>query len=175
MLSKKGCQDIYTYFNSYVLEKCKGEIKWENILNINADAKWWQTHHIIPFYITMDTKLQWFQYRVTHRILATNSYLKKIRYTESDLCTFCNTEIETIMHLLCNCSSVSCLWRDLNDWINEKVIENIYIQETDVILGNNNFPKIINLLILLNDFFFIYLCKMKKKIPRFYDYITYGA
>ena len=41
------------------------------------------------FQYTDDTTLRWFQYRISHRILATNEYLFKIKIKDSKLCTFC--------------------------------------------------------------------------------------
>lgn len=49
--------------------------------------------------ITNDTSVQWLQYRVLHRILPVNYYLKQIKIIANDYCTFCKEEIETIQHV----------------------------------------------------------------------------
>ena len=96
---KKGCKKIYDIFISSSNDKPKHESKWEHIFNISVNHYWWKKHYQIPFHVTRDTKLQWLQYRINYRILATNSYLFKIKYINSDTCSFCNIETETITHL----------------------------------------------------------------------------
>jgi hypothetical protein len=51
------------------------------------------------FMVSKDSKVQWLQYRILHRILPVNYYLKKIKIVDSDVCTFCNSERETIEHI----------------------------------------------------------------------------
>ena len=75
----KGCRNIYKCFNACPNDKYKHECKWENVLNLNVDRKWWQEHYKISFTVTTDTKLQWLQFRIIHRIIATNSYLFQIK------------------------------------------------------------------------------------------------
>ena len=48
---------------------------------------------------TKSSKLQWFQYRIIHRILGTNSLLYKINQKPNDKCSFCLKEVETIEHI----------------------------------------------------------------------------
>ena len=51
------------------------------------------------FQYTKDTTLRWFQYRISHRILATNEYLFKLKLKDSKLCRFCNIKHESVIHL----------------------------------------------------------------------------
>ena len=94
MLDRKGCNRIYNDFLSCAIDKPKHESKREKTI-FNIAVNWWQRHNKIPFQVTHDTKLQWLQYRITHRILGTNSYLFKIRYINSDVYSFCFREKET--------------------------------------------------------------------------------
>ena len=48
------------------------------------------------FQYTKDTTLRWFQDRISHRILATNEYLFKLKLKDSKLC---NIEPESLIHL----------------------------------------------------------------------------
>ena len=52
-----------------------------------------------PFKSTKSTKLQWFQFRINHRILGTNVLLLKMGVRQNDLCAFCLHEPETICHV----------------------------------------------------------------------------
>ena len=61
------------------------------------------------FRITNDVQLRWFHYRIIHRILATNTLLYKIGIEDSDLCTFCKCNAETLSHLFWECYYVPIL------------------------------------------------------------------
>ena len=47
-----------------------------------------------------------FQYKLANRILAKNVYLKMIKIKDDDLCTFCNLEPETLVHVFWNCVKI---------------------------------------------------------------------
>ena len=49
------------------------------------------------------TYVQCFQFKIIKGILFTNSRLAKIGLIQSDLCTFCHTDAETIDHLFFYC------------------------------------------------------------------------
>ncbi len=46
--------------------------------------------------VTNSNKLSEFQFKILHRYLATNTVLYKMKLTNTNTCTFCNIEIETI-------------------------------------------------------------------------------
>ena len=73
---------------------------------------------ILPFNVTLDTKLRWFQYRVIHNILPTNAWLKKVGIIENEMCTFCHNDNETITHMFCDCNKVTDFWRLIQNRIN---------------------------------------------------------
>ena len=172
MADIKGSKRIYNRLNTSG-GKFKNEIKWENTLNLsNFSNKYWQRHYIIPFKVTNDTKLQWLQYRIFHRILATNSYLLKINYIDSELCTFCNTESETIIHLFWECQYVHIIWVEFIRWVNTRSRRNLSLCEKDAILGICEASDIINLLIILLKSY-VYQYRMKKSIPTYNGFITY--
>ena len=74
--------------------------------------------HVFTF--TSDTSLRWFQFRISHRILATNRFLFKLNISPSEMCTFCYNHSETIFHLFIECQYVANLWKRLEQWIYEK-------------------------------------------------------
>jgi len=75
----------------------------------NQSVKWytrysdselnWESIYSIPFQITRDTYTQWFQARIIHRILGTNSLLFKMNITNTKMCTFCGSVEETLIHI----------------------------------------------------------------------------
>ena len=113
--SQIGSKDIYNTFNdkkSNPKQKC--EQKWSLILNANFN---WKNIHVLPSYITKNSKLQWFQYRIIHRILGTNELLLKIKIKDTNICSFGCGGVETIEHIFWTCPYISKLWEDLDSWI----------------------------------------------------------
>ena len=73
----------------------------------------WKSTYKIPFYFTVHTKLQSFQYRILHRTLTTNTLLVKIGILNVDNCTFCLSASESIVHLFWHCNITQSIWQSL--------------------------------------------------------------
>jgi hypothetical protein len=48
---------------------------------------------------TIDTHVQWLQYRIIYKLLPTKYYLHKINVISDNICSFCKEEVETIQHV----------------------------------------------------------------------------
>ena len=59
-----------------------------------------------------------FQYKVTQNVLTLNPVLCKTGFKESNLCTFCNREKETIYHIFYRCTKVNSFWNQVRHWFN---------------------------------------------------------
>ena len=90
---KKGSKSMYDVLNTSNTIPT-GKTKWNNTFDL-TDIQW-KRIFAMPFMSTKDSKLQWLQFRVNHHIVVTNKFLFKIGKTESQLCAFCQTEIESI-------------------------------------------------------------------------------
>ena len=103
---------------SMATEPTKAQSRWCDELSMpNIE---WKTYYCIPFCCTVQTKLQSFQYKIYHQILATNKFLTKIGILDSDKCTFCHDQPESIIHLFWHCNTVQYLWDTLSSWIAKK-------------------------------------------------------
>ena len=136
--------------------------KWESIFE---DELEWSKIFLLPKKTTKDTKLRWFQYRLLHRILPSNTYLKKIGIKNDDKCGFCNHDVEDINHLFWHCEKVQTFWNDFIDWIHSNCIHTQYLNlDLQLVLfgfrKNNKTDKGFDLLLLLAKFY-IYKCKLK--------------
>ena len=60
----------------------------------------WKRVYILSFRTTLETKLREFQFKILNRIVFTNEKLFRFGMAESDKCVFCQTEVESIEHLL---------------------------------------------------------------------------
>ena len=105
----------------------------ENGFQITNDM--WKKYYTTPYKCTTDSSLQWLQYRILHRILATNSFLYKIKVTQSDRCTFCNLSRETIEHVLYECIFVEKFFLDVSAWLLSKKNLHITFSRKMIIFG----------------------------------------
>jgi hypothetical protein len=85
----------------------KSQEKWLHDLNIDFESSTWNHAYTISYTSTLDTDLRYFQFRILHRVLTTNRYLKIIGVNEDDLCNFCKQESETLLHLVTECVHVN--------------------------------------------------------------------
>ena len=69
-----------------------------------------------------DTVAQWFQTRINHKILATNTFFHKIKITNDPKCTFCAEADETIEHLLWECDYVQKFINEVISWLSQQGI-----------------------------------------------------
>ena len=83
---KRGCRSLCNLLSSC---KVPNSIKrWESKLNVSFLRSEWKIFCLIPFKCTMDTKLNWFQYRILNRFLTTNTFMYKIGQRVDNLCNF---------------------------------------------------------------------------------------
>ena len=95
----------------------------------------WQSVYQFPFRCTKISKLITFQFKLLHRRLATNDFLKKIRLKEDNICTFCKTEAESLIHLFWSCRISSCFWHSINQWLSANQRFKPLSLTPDIILG----------------------------------------
>ena len=123
---------------------------WENIFDTN-------------FSITQDTQLQWFQYRVLHRILPLNKYLVKIKQRDCNLCSLCGMEEEDILHVFCDCSIVIPFWVNLKQCLWESCNICINIDNQSILFGTKTRnANTCNIIYLLSKYY-IYISLKKGK------------
>ena len=96
--SKTGCRPIYDVLNLNDFH-LKSQNKW--ITELNHQDK--------------DSKLQWFQFKIVHRIIGTNHLLSKMGLKENDYCSFCNQSPETIVHLFWECRHFFYFWANFKN------------------------------------------------------------
>ena len=119
--NKKGSKEFYlTLMSPKSQIKSKGMGKWANTFDLGEDMC--KKIFRLPFVITKNSKLQWFQTRINHRILGTNRSLFKMKITQSPLCSFCRETDETIEHLFWECDHVQSLLHRATDKARKSVI-----------------------------------------------------
>jgi len=117
------------------------------------------------FNITKSPSLLWLQYRINHRILATNYLLKKMNiFRRDEMCTSYNKQTETLTHLW-NCRVSQLFWNQLETYVIENV--NAHLEPftvSDIIFCNPKFDIVLNKIILLGKNY-LYKCRLNLQIP----------
>ena len=162
---KKGCSHIYSTFLARDKAECKSYGKWKLLFNMDENS--WQAYCSIAFYSTIDIDLRWFQFRIIHRILFTNELLYKLKLVQSDLCSFCHIQCETIVHLFCECTLSNNIWSELEKWILLKTGFKIEFKRENILFGfqgqNNQALNCLSFVVKRT----LYRNKVQNKIPYF--------
>ena len=143
------------------IETNKHEEKWDT--SLNKTHKWAKINSM-TFSFTKSSKLQWFQYRIIHRVLGTNELLHKMNMRQNPDCVFCKEESESIEHLFWTCPKISEVWDELNLWIYRETEIELPLNLEIVLFGildKNDKNYIRNLIIILAKFY-IYRCKLNE-------------
>ena len=119
--SSKGCRDFYNVLNKNS-DTPTSKSKWENIYNIENET--WEEIYSSPFKLPVSTLLQWFQFRINHRLLSTRSYLFKLKITDNPMCLSCQDINETIKHMLWDCPETKTFLHQLQHLLHTR---NIYL------------------------------------------------
>ena len=86
LLNATKSKKLYEILNTKC-EEPTGKVRWNQIFNI-CDAEWeYIFSHL--FRLIKSTKLQRFQFRISHKILSTHFFLRKIKFQDTNMCTFC--------------------------------------------------------------------------------------
>jgi hypothetical protein len=164
--NKKGSKDFYRTLTATTFTKVKYQYLMEDLLNIEYNEQQWGNINKMAYRCTDSTYLRWFQFKIIHNILPTNSFLHKIGYVDSPLCPLCKETQETVYHIFCECTYTKRIWKDLNTWLkSEDIIINITNEHILIgFKGKNNNP--LNTILLLTKQF-LYKQFRKPAIPHF--------
>lgn len=129
-------------------KKLEIHAKFLNIIHSNhygkqVGAVFWIINEVIwngrpfslPFQITKNTKLQRFQFRNNHRILATNSLLHKMKKVDSYNWSFCKQKNEAIEHMFWE--SIQGLLNDFAINCFKNILTYVVFAEKEFILGSH--------------------------------------
>ena len=142
----KGAKIYYNILteNKSSLKYCK---KWNEKLGEEVNWK--------PVFIKLkcvkETKLKWFQIRLTQRIIATNITLSEMKIENDNLCTFCRILRESIEHLFWECPHVQLFWTSFQTLLNSVCVlaGSVTMSKPLVLFGCKKNFKVTKVLILL--------------------------
>ena len=93
-----------------------------------------QTAFNLPRYCLSENQIKDFQYKILHSILPTNRLLFQMSRINSDRCTFCALENETVEHLFFECMVTKNFWFSL---CNELGVIVLHIDKRIAVLGTD--------------------------------------
>ena len=67
--------------------------------------------------------------------MATNKKLKQYGIKNSDVCDYCGLEVESILHLFCECDVSTLIWQQIIDWLNTYSLNLSYLTYSDPLWG----------------------------------------
>ena len=143
--------------------------KWSQDLNpeFQIDREFISNSFKLIINSTISPKHRAFQFRLVHHILVTNKTLYDWKMKDTNRCSFCDSEIETLYHLLWGCTIVAKLWSDLFQWLQIKTQTNIMFNCKEILLGieDNTFLMYNAIFIITKQY--IYSCRCTQKTPNF--------
>ena len=110
-LDKLTPTKIWSILISKVQNKPSSNIYFENLFNdYNID---WTAIYMLPYFVTYNTYMQTFQYKILNNVLFLNKKLHNFGIKPSPLCSSCNLYNKVRLHVLYECDAVKWLWGDL--------------------------------------------------------------
>ena len=119
----------------------------------------------IPRRSTLMRKHREFQFMMLHGVVYTKERLMKFGFVTDNLCSFCQREPETYLHLFLNCEKVKSLWESIvNDFDVHELRNMNWCDIFCGIRGNSHRLKCVNSLIILMKYT-IFKSRNNKKLP----------
>jgi len=117
--SKKPSQEAYKILLSKKSTRPeKSQKEWiRDCELINVENLDWESIYLPPRICTLTTDLRNFQFKSLHRRIPTNSFLFKIKFSESNLCCFCQTAHETLLHLFWEHVIIEAFWNSVQQFL----------------------------------------------------------
>ena len=123
-----------------------------------------------------ETKLKWFQIKIIHRILVTNSILSSMGIKPNNHCNFCMQERDTVLHYLYKCVHVQSFWNEFIEMLKDLCphCERLTLNPSLIIFGReeNTLTDECFDFILMHAKFFIYKCRLNNNRPRIEQFKT---
>ena len=113
-LNKCNSKELYCLQISLDNLKTRSQLYFEDLFQ-NKDIDWKHVY-LLARRVIVDTNLHIFQYKILNNVLYLNEKLFRFKKTSCPLCSFCQSENETPIHLFHGCIKTNLLWYKLKNF-----------------------------------------------------------
>ena len=161
-LNKLVCATLYETLIAANKIKPTSQTYFENIFSYFKP--YWKSIYLLPRRVTLDTNLRMFQYKLLNNVLYLNNMLFRFKKVDSPLCSYCNEEEETPLHLFHSCLKTKQLWNRLRQYFSQFINIPLSTPQSSIlgIFDNNQHSELINHLLLIFKFY-IYSARNTKQ------------
>lgn len=177
-LCQKGCSQWAKLFKRKLLSNkvlVKRERAWENSLgNIQGNYFWDNCYNNVNSFF-YDNKLKIFYYNIIRGTLKTNRIVHHFVPGLTEMCTFCNTHSETILHLFYDCEITKIFIDIACDYIGQTLpIFSITPGRKEFIFGvrNEKIYSPTNLFVIMLKYY-IWTSRCAKNMPVLINFINW--
>ena len=121
---------------------------------------------MLPHKVALEPYVKAFQYKILNSILYTNTKLYKIGFSICNKCTFCQSDLKTLRHLLYSCPYSKTFWNEFEQNWFSITKERICLAKRDVIIGiiTSSCPLLNYLLIIAK--LYLWDCRRNETLPN---------
>ena len=123
-----GLASAKTFYKTFIeqlrTKPITSQTKWENEYELDSLEKInWKKIYSKSFKCSKSSKLRNFQLKLLHRRIPTNVFWgEKIGIKDTNSCTFCGKEIETLLHLFWTCDKTQNFRISFETWLHSESI-----------------------------------------------------
>ena len=111
ILEKLNSKELYSLLISAIEHQPTSQKYFDHLFpNIEVP---WKEIYLTARKATANSYLRCFSYKIINNVLCLNKKLFQFGKTQSPLCCFCHTEVETTLHIFHKCSATKILWNQL--------------------------------------------------------------
>ena len=132
----------------------------------------WKDIYTLPHKVTINANLRSFQYKILNNILYLNKNLHTFGLSNTQLCSFCKMEEETISHLFYYCIHIQDIWDQVQIYFPDCFHFSKLTLQTTIFgfhnIDNDNF-------LIQNDillFFKLYIYNARKRVLSFNNFLN---
>ena len=175
-------EDVYINVNNKSKPACSvtsNNIYWtlhnKEMLNPSCLNAWFEKYYIdfskgrwkyvftLAKLLTCDTKMREFQYKIIHRVYASNSYVSNFDATVQKNCQNCKVE-DNIVHLFVHCQKVKQFWTNFKEFITKSSEKTFSLTTAEIIFGKFGISNTAPNFCILHAKWFIHLNKKENNI-----------
>ena len=165
-------KQVYWFLNQQNIIKPNCIKKWFDKYLIEFSSHQWKEIFCLSQLITSDTRLIEFQFKIIHRVFATDSYVSNFDPSVSKTCIHCLVD-NNIPHLFVDCIKVCEFWQHFKTWLNNVEGYAINISTTDIIFGIHTSLKTSVNFCILHAKWFISLRRLDEYNVNFNNFLSY--